>query len=59
MNDNSRRVVDEMKRRKVSRMELALSLGMFDFSLKNRLEKGLTDAETQRILNVLKGGDEE
>ena len=59
MNENSKRVVDEMKRRNVSRQELALSLGMFDFSLKNRLERGLSDDETQRILNVLKGGKKE
>ena len=59
MNENSQRVVDEMKRRDVSTSELALRLGMFEFSLEKRLEKGLSDDETQRVLNVLKGGDEE
>lgn len=59
MNENSRRVFDEMKRRNVSTSALALRLGMFEFSLEKKLERGLTDTETQRVLKVLKGGDEE
>jgi hypothetical protein len=47
-----------MKHQNVSLTTLGVSLGMFEFSLKKRLERGLTDAETQQILSILKGGKE-
>lgn len=58
MNDNSKKVINEMKHRNVSKMELALSLGMFVFSFEHRLERGLTDEETRQIMNILEGGNE-
>ena len=58
MNDNSLKVVEEMKKRNVSKMELAIALGMFVFSFQNRIERGLTDEETDQIMNILEGGNE-
>ena len=58
MNKNSQTVLEEMKHQNVSLTTLGVSLGMFEFSLKKRLERGLTDAETQQILSILKGGKE-
>ena len=58
MNENSQIVIDEMERQNVSLTTLGVSLGMFEFSLKKRLERGLTDEETKQMLTILKGGKE-
>ena len=55
MNDNSRRVLEEMERRNVPKTKLACYLGMFDFSFDKRLERGLTNDETKQILSVMEG----
>lgn len=53
MNDNSRKVLEELKKRNIPQKKLAYYLGMFDFSLERKLERGLTDEETKEAMSVL------
>jgi hypothetical protein len=53
MNENSRRVLDELERRKIPLMKLGVPLGMFEFQIKKKLEQGLTDEETKQLLTIV------
>ncbi len=57
MNANSERILTEMERRNIPLRKLALSLGMFDFSLQNKLDRGLTDSETETMLSKIQEVD--
>lgn len=53
MNENSQRVLDELKKRKIPLMKLGVPLGLFEFQLKKKLEQGLTDDETSQLLTII------